>query len=112
MTQTEEITETGSRRGNIVKASALVLTALGAVGFVSRQVEVTVTNGDTAQHQIVIRLFARAAPVDSSAYAVGAVTLAAGATGSTTFTSPLPFADIAPQILQIDGTWDFAPPVP
>ncbi len=76
------------------------------------QVAITVTNGDTAAHQIVIRLFARAAPLDPSAYAVGSVTLAAGATGSTTITAPLPFADLAPQILQIDGTWDFSAPVP
>ncbi len=77
------------------------------------QVQITVTNGDTAAHQIVIRLFARAAPLDPAAYAVGGVTVAAGATGSVTTTAPLPFADLAPQVLQIDGTWDFsAPPTP
>ena len=68
------------------------------------------TNGDQAAHTVVIRLFARASPLDTRGYAVGAVTLAAGATGSTTITSPLPFAEIATQVLQIDGTWDFGPP--
>jgi hypothetical protein len=110
-----ESTTTADKNATFARIKPLLKVELkdaGAATPSGSQVQITVTNGDTAQHVIVVRLFARAAPLDTSAYAIGSVTLAAGATGSTTITSPLPFADIAPQILQIDGTWDFSPPAP
>jgi hypothetical protein len=74
------------------------------------RVQITVTNGDQAAHTVVIRLFERTAPLDTRGYSVAAVTLAAGGTSTTTVTSPLPFAALAAQVLQIDGIWDFGPP--
>jgi hypothetical protein len=76
------------------------------------QVEVTVTNGDRAAHRIVIRLYDRAQPLNAAAYAIGAVEVGPGAAGTTVVTAPLPFAAVAAQIQQIDGTWDFGPPAP
>ena len=108
-------TTTAEKNATFARIKPLLTVALADAGTApagGSQVRITVTNGDTAEHQVVIRLFARAAPLDTSAYAVGAVTLAAGATASTTITAPLPFAALAPQILQIDGTWDFSPPAP
>jgi hypothetical protein len=110
-----ESTTTADKNAAFTRIKPLIKVALADAGTAppsGSQVQITVTNGDTAEHVIVVRLFARAAPLDTSAYAVGAVTLAAGATGSTTIAAPLPVADIAPQILQIDGTWDFSPPAP
>jgi hypothetical protein len=106
-------TTTAEKNAAFARVKPLLTVALadaGAAPTGGSQVRITVTNGDTAEHTVVVRLFARAAPLDTSAYAVGSVTLAAGATGSTTITAPLPFAALAPQILQIDGTWDFSPP--
>jgi hypothetical protein len=110
-----ESTKTAEKNAAFTRVKPLLKVELkdaGAAASGGSQVQITVTNGDTAQHVVVVRLFARAAPLDTSAYAVGSVTLAAGATGSTTITAPLPLADLAPQILQIDGTWDFSPPQP
>jgi hypothetical protein len=110
-----ESTTTADKNAAFARVKPLIKVTLADAGAATpggSQVQVTVTNGDTAEHTIVVRLFARAAPLDTSAYAVGSVTLAAGATGSTTISAPLPLADLAPQILQIDGTWDFSPPTP
>jgi hypothetical protein len=110
-----ESTTTAEKNAAFARIKPLLKVELkdaGAAASGGSQVQITVTNGDTTQHVVVVRLFARAAPLDTSAYAVGSVSLAAGATGSTTIAAPLPFDAVAPQILQIDGTWDFSPPQP
>ncbi|MGI8589048.1 MAG: hypothetical protein ACR2M0_15390 [Chloroflexia bacterium] len=87
----------------------------GKVTFAGREstsVDLAVTNGDTAAHRVVIRLYDRNSPLSTVGYSIGALDVPGGGTASTKATSLLPFSSIAAQIQQIDKDVDFRPPSP
>jgi hypothetical protein len=75
-------------------------------------VDIAVLNGDKLRHQVVVRLYDRTDPLNQERYRVGGLEVGAANSATLTLTTTVPFADLAPQVLQIDGVWDYSPPPP
>ena len=75
-------------------------------------VQVVVLNGDKARHQVVVRLYDGSDPLNSERYRVGGLEVAAANSATLALTTTVPFANLASQVMQIDGVWDYSPPPP
>ena len=82
-------------------------------GTPMHEVRLNVTNHDQVAHQVVIRLYDKAEPLNLSAYSSSdSLAIPAGQTAIAGANTVLPFADVAAQLQQLDGIAVYGPPTP